>query len=417
VILILKYTNDTVAEYWDSPEHRIFTMKMNSDNHLMLLSSNKTNSRLYNISENGIGKTLYEIMALEHAERWHLRYEEWKKSRFTTYTARFEDISEAWETTIEIINGTIFAIGQRVDPDRLKFETLENHDVFNHYLIQTDDFSVITLLPQDDDVFIIESIDSSINNANNYIKNDISSITLYCSNILDKSVLKKCIQTGKTIHLAEKFAKDDITLFFDVSIYPYLNRSKIIVYAKIINETTYYQIQKKIGNMYGNYPDVDYLGICEINYEDSNNPYVIGCNTYFKTILEKSDLNLESIISSNPFQQCLHTLATETGSLSVKNKFGEHIYYKISVTHYSEVRSDVFIITLLPEEQELLTLDFENLSVREKEVIEHVVKGATNRYIAQALHISEGTVKKTIYNAFKKLGIGSRYELIKLIKE
>jgi RNA polymerase sigma factor (sigma-70 family) len=55
------------------------------------------------------------------------------------------------------------------------------------------------------------------------------------------------------------------------------------------------------------------------------------------------------------------------------------------------------------------------LSPREQEVLTYVIKGLTNRYIANKLNITEGTVKKTIYNAYKKLGICSRIELINLV--
>jgi two-component system, NarL family, nitrate/nitrite response regulator NarL len=48
------------------------------------------------------------------------------------------------------------------------------------------------------------------------------------------------------------------------------------------------------------------------------------------------------------------------------------------------------------------------LSMREREILEHVATGERNRQIASALTISEFTVKRHIQNIHKKLGVGSR---------
>lgn len=415
---ILEFTTETVSKYWDSADYRLFTLKMNSSGHLILISSNRTNSKLYGFSESSIGKSLYEIMPKEHAERWHVRFQEWKKNRLTSYMAYFEDNSMAWDTTLEIVNNTVFAIGKKINPESLDLEAFEKHELFNHYYIHQEDFIIITL-SQSEGSFLIESLDCSYaDDTTRYIGQDISSVTLYCSNILDQKVYRKCLQTKKAIHFAEKVIKDNKTLFLDVSLYPYIKNSKIIIYAKIINEALYHQIQKQISNIYGAYPETDYLGICEINYEDETKPYMIGCNNYFKRILEKTDLELTSIISSKPFQKCLETLSTETAILSIQNNQSEFNQFKVSVTHSSEIRNHIFVVTLVPVNLELVNIDFNfsKLSSREKEILNYVANGFTNRYIAKALGITEGTVKKTVYNGYKKLGVCSRVELVKSLK-
>jgi two-component system nitrate/nitrite response regulator NarL len=48
------------------------------------------------------------------------------------------------------------------------------------------------------------------------------------------------------------------------------------------------------------------------------------------------------------------------------------------------------------------------LSAREREVLDHVVRGAGNRQIAQALAISEFTVKRHVQNILRKLDLSSR---------
>ena len=55
---------------------------------------------------------------------------------------------------------------------------------------------------------------------------------------------------------------------------------------------------------------------------------------------------------------------------------------------------------------------WEQLTAREREVISLVLRGKNYRAIAELLFVSVGTVKKTAHNAYQKLGIGSRWDLL-----
>jgi DNA-binding NarL/FixJ family response regulator len=55
------------------------------------------------------------------------------------------------------------------------------------------------------------------------------------------------------------------------------------------------------------------------------------------------------------------------------------------------------------------------LSPRERKIAERVARGARNKEIAWELGLAEGTVKLHISNAFKKLGIGNRVGLARMI--
>lgn len=60
---------------------------------------------------------------------------------------------------------------------------------------------------------------------------------------------------------------------------------------------------------------------------------------------------------------------------------------------------------------------FEKLSSREKDVLQEVINGATNREIATTLFISENTVKHHIHNILDKLGVENRRQAAKYARE
>lgn len=78
----------------------------------------------------------------------------------------------------------------------------------------------------------------------------------------------------------------------------------------------------------------------------------------------------------------------------------------------------IFFTASLARKREVLSggikFQSEGLTNREEEIVSCILKGQTNREIADNLFISESTVKKHINNTFRKLKIKSRWELIKI---
>ena len=57
------------------------------------------------------------------------------------------------------------------------------------------------------------------------------------------------------------------------------------------------------------------------------------------------------------------------------------------------------------------------LTPREKEVVELIYRGRTNREIAEMLFLSESTVKTHVYNIFRKMGVKNRVGILCIINE
>jgi len=414
VITIIKYSKENIAKYWDDSNYRFFVLKLNANQELIVLSSNQTNNRIYHCHD-PIGKSLYEFMTKEHADIWHGKFDNWKKKGVSTYIAKYD--AESWETTVEIVDDTVFGAGRLITDQKVDLTSLEKYEFFNHYYIQPEAFSMITL---DAESLLIEAIESTYKpNLTEYLGKHISCIISMCYNIFDVRTLQKSIQLNKIINFTEKVRYKGEVIYFDVLTIPYCNQSKLLIMGKVISEQHYKRIQKNINSIYGIYPESSYFGVCEISYESQDNAYMIGCNQFFKSLLHDHDLRLQHILEHDAFLSCVEDLHSKVGDLRYYNQAGTLLSFKINVNNLPDLGESIFIVAVAPEDQyndHIHTL-FSNLTKREQEVLSFVVDGLTNRFIANKLKIAEGTVKKIIYNGYKKLGISSRVELLKMIYE
>ncbi len=57
------------------------------------------------------------------------------------------------------------------------------------------------------------------------------------------------------------------------------------------------------------------------------------------------------------------------------------------------------------------------LSIREKEIINFVLLGLSNKEIANKLYISQLTVKTHLQNIYRKLGISNKLQLLNFFKQ
>ena len=75
-------------------------------------------------------------------------------------------------------------------------------------------------------------------------------------------------------------------------------------------------------------------------------------------------------------------------------------------------------VSLRPDIPPKMTLrESEDLTRRELEIIQHLSEGLRNKEIAQRLYVSEGTIKKHLYNMCQKLEVSGRMNLLRKARE
>ncbi len=87
--------------------------------------------------------------------------------------------------------------------------------------------------------------------------------------------------------------------------------------------------------------------------------------------------------------------------LRIMELLSKHLSYRLFLERRSKKRFDF-----------LNSQDARGLTVREKEIVALVASGKSNNDISQSENISIFTVKRHVYNIFKKLGIKSRTQLV-----
>lgn len=75
------------------------------------------------------------------------------------------------------------------------------------------------------------------------------------------------------------------------------------------------------------------------------------------------------------------------------------------------------IIELTLNNDENLLHDSFQLTQREREVVDLISKGMSNKEIAEALHIATFTVKSHVHNILEKLSLSTRLEIVVLISK
>lgn len=125
-------------------------------------------------------------------------------------------------------------------------------------------------------------------------------------------------------------------------------------------------------------------------------------------------LTMKSVLDEvlKHWQEASYHVESAEGLVHTANFKDRDMHKERTEKHTAEQRFDA-------EQQEAWVKEridrFPHLTEREKEVLWHIVAGKRNREIAEALYISEHTVKNHISNIFSKLGIKDRMQLIALV--
>lgn len=143
----------------------------------------------------------------------------------------------------------------------------------------------------------------------------------------------------------------------------------------------------------------------------------IELNPLLTHLAANHEVSLDSLLKCHAIQKAIKIKSSCRGYYRKKNSYGIEIIYTVdALPVISKGKIKNIMLTVIPSSSSnCMNINIlKKLTVRESEVAMIAAKGYPNKYIAHILHISEGTVKKTLSNCYKKMGISSKVEMIQI---
>lgn len=194
-----------------------------------------------------------------------------------------------------------------------------------------------------------------------------------------------------------------------------LERRTIICCIKDINNPLHIEETQDLAEEYNALFRGTVNAAAVFNCEDICHPKLEKINVkMLELIVRTSILQEPYFYESKIFNKMIATLETVEDLITIHQKHSTFHYKVILIPvlrNYIITKAIVIIVDTTRQVNKTVK-DAIHLTPRENEIINYVLIGEKNEYIAQKLNVSTGTIKRTLSNAYNKLGISSRVELI-----
>lgn len=435
-LLKLQFNQIIIDELWDNKEYYICNYQELEEGTIVLADANVTYLNLQNITKKDIGRVIEEHLDSQDIRQISMLYKKYRDSNECINFVRevpYNSEYSFWNVSVIMEYPYLRCVGRKISHlSSINEGNLE----YNINSIKLEDYSSGSILVEKK-----ENGKYKICSSSKMVKDKAFTIKQgeYLDDVLEGYlywmktfyILDECIKGRKTIGYFDIFSYEDIrskpislpietTDLIYVVLIPILHVgfTGVLILIKALDN-------KKIENLEeGNTgKDVELngenlFGSCVFYNINREYPYISEMNPYFAKHLYEKKLNINAILNSPIIKRAQDRKVAVSGSITFKQK--DNIEKKYSMNAVPTIQNgeiEKMLVTLIPK-QEIENVNnfmFALLTPREKEVISLVVKGYTNRCIAHELCITEGTVKKVIYNCYQKLGICSRIELVKLL--
>ena len=158
--------------------------------------------------------------------------------------------------------------------------------------------------------------------------------------------------------------------------------------------------------------------LCLFSCRNENNMLLSRTNKCFHELSDDYPDLIFNITHSRIFLYASEEQHSSCGEIEFSSSNGKKCKFVIScLPLISCGRTEMIYVTLMRIDKRFYSGSsrLDKLTPREREITLMAAEGYTNRYIAEQLNISEGTVKKNLYNSYKKLRINSRFDAAKMI--
>lgn len=366
-------------------------------------------SRILNIDQNDVGKEISLIFSQKFVKGIGADFTyvlETKESLITFY----EINHRLWNIEIDYKDNYIRLLGTEI----------HNVNQINQYS-KLSDISLksfkskgqgVLMLKAKGEHFEVNSISPGVAQALELqVGDSIDCVLSQMKSIASTTILQKCINLGQTARVLDVFSccKRKQCYYCYIELIPVCNEDQhIMLVIRQLDKESYYKfLYKSVPSPFGEL-DETFIAV-GVYKQGKGGEYVLKhANAYLKRMI--SGKGNDNIVYDLIVKNCAEYKTVEKAVLFINGVE----YYTLGIPNVS--KNNIFIMLFEKSSMRNTTERvFSPLTKRENEIAQMLVDGCTIKYISYMLKIAEGTVKKTISNIYKKIGVNSRIELIKEI--
>lgn len=421
----LLFEKGTLEKLWSSEKYFFSEYFMNDDGTVSMISANPTYVTLKNYSTENIGMKITNFKSVADIDEL-MSFLKTDKN----IAENFEFIKEyfykgeitVWKIDIEVKYPHIVLIGELI-------ENIERTD-FSSNTYRTanmkieDMFTDTIMITKRGENFYIDMFSESIKKIFPKIKKNITVEEVFKEHsypLKSISIMNACVSQNRVIRYYDMISeKNNEKYLVYIIMRPFIhdNISSIVLSCTFMSCDSFSKIVKPGYNEPERVINACLLGFVIIDCSVEGHVSVFDVNPIFVNFINKNEISIKSITDSSGFKKAIKSKLSICDIFKYKNSNDIEYMYSLNVVPIIENGNVTrAMITVIPTDDSSVfeEMIFSKLTPRESEIVRMVIKGYTNKYIAYTLNISEGTVKKILYNCYQKLGVKSRIEIIKMV--
>lgn len=404
----INFDAENINELWNSENYFFSKYSINKNGIISMINANNSYMELNGYTEHNIGMSINEFKSDNEIASITNFFEMYKKELnnicfLTDYV--YKDKHTLWKVYIRVDFPTMKCIGEKTNYIPSKHNCSENN-------------TATMMVTKGNKCFYVDMFDDKMKNSFPKIKNGYSVNKLFGEKTV--LMLELCLNCNKSIKYYDTFNNSigkEENLYIVMSPFMHNGLNSVLVDFYAADCDFWSKDISGYDNSFGHLTDYSFFGFCLIDYKKDKTPCITDRNEFFLNLINRNEISLESIVCSPLFEYALYTKSPVCDRIIYQKDSKVYNYSLCVIPKFENNKLQNVLVTLIPENNSKPDDKkvFEKLTPRESDAINLVMKGYTNKYIAYQLKISEGTVKKILYNSYHKLGVKSRVEIVKML--
>lgn len=398
-----EFDKDAVHEFWNDDNYFFCTIRQ-VDSKIVLANANAAYFRLIGKSCNCCGMDIRTFLSKKYAEFIAQMFDKNCTSGRTYKYIRESSCSEdTWIVTAVCRNGEIKFAGRLLND--LSLLSCRDMKLFSNVNCDSAEYVGTVIVSAEDGDFYPQSCSDGI----------LAKLPEFSQRISLKKAAEKYMYINPSLNLLRDSIMKNIPVsYFDISsagsdTHPRVYRFSIFPSVSETQKMAAVTIERTNSDMSESNSESLGYAVCELCRTEEGSVFIRSMNKECSQLLQSGKLPYSEICNEKLFSETMHSRSLSISS-SVCGRNG--FIYNIRVFPKRSENSEdelLVLVNTIPKASALA-----KLSPREHDALSLAADGYPSKYIACVMDITENTVNALIHSGYKKLGIVSRIELVKM---